>query len=71
MCAQTYDTANYQVAAWGTITAIEDTELPEQIFCFKGATAHLTDTDAPQTTSGLRQVIMSTEKLYHTYRKGA
>ena len=56
--------------------AIENSEMPDEVFCYEGTTKHLTGLDEPcmthaPTTSGIRQFIMNLVKLHVAIRKGS
>ena len=56
--------------------AIENSLLPDEVFCFEGVTKHHTGFDLPceshaSTTSGQRQVVVNLCKLQAAIRKGS
>jgi hypothetical protein len=56
--------------------AIENTEVPDQVFCLEGHPNHLARTDSPceshaATTNGIRQVIVNLFKLQVEVRKAS
>ena len=56
--------------------AIEDSDLPEEVFCYEGVTKHQTGIDQPcvthaPITSGQLQVIVNLCKLQAAIRKGS
>ena len=56
--------------------AIENSEMPDEVFCYEGTTKNLKGLDEPcvihaPTTSGMRQVIMNPVKLHVAIIKGS
>ena len=68
--------AGYPDCTHNLAQAIENSELPDEVFCFEGHPNHLARIDSPcndhaATTSGQRQVIVNLCKLQAEVRKGS